>query len=372
VNKFYGGIKLSKSETFAGRLRKLWLVFLISAFLGACSGFPFASQKPVLAKELVLYNWADYMPQTVLNTFEKEYGVKIVYLTYDSAEEAASNISVGKISYDIAVVDNDNLSELIANHLLAEIDFHQVPNFKNVSANFRDWASDPGNLHSVPYNYGTTGLLVRRDLIKKPILHWSDLWDPQYAGKIAIRAQPTELISAALLSLGYPLNSENPTQLQSARDHLMALKKQVRFVNTDTESALQPLLDGEVDILMGWNGDARMARDRNPAIEYVLPEEGTMLWVDSFVISLKSSKQYTAQVFINFLLRPEIGAEIVEAYFYCTTNDAVRSLLPVDIVNDPLVYPPTQFLMKNNFYQPHSPEGTRLYNDVWDQVMGNH
>ena len=97
MNKFSIGIQFSKSETFARRLRNLWLLFLISALLGACSGFPFAPQKPVLAKELVLYNWADYMPQTVLDAFEKEYGVKIVYMTYDSAEEAASNRAKGRM-----------------------------------------------------------------------------------------------------------------------------------------------------------------------------------------------------------------------------------------------------------------------------------
>jgi spermidine/putrescine transport system substrate-binding protein len=359
-------------NAFYGRMCKLVLFFLIPAILVACTGFPIAPLPPVLSKELVFYNWADYIPQKVLDAFEKEYGVKIVTITYDSAEEAASNISAGKISYDVAVVDNDDLVGLNAQQLLAEINFQQVPNFKNVSPNFRDWAFDPGNLHSIPYNYGTTGLLVRSDLIKTPVQHWSDLWDEQYAGKIALRAQPTELISVALRSLGFPQNSEDPSQLQAARDHLLVLKDRVRFVDTETEAALQPLLAGDVTIMLGWNGDARLAHDRNPAIEYVIPEEGTMLWGDSFVISAKSSNQSAAQVFINFILRPEIGAEIVNAYYNSTTNDAVRSLLPADIANDPLVYPPTKFLLKNNFYQPHSPAGTRLYNDVWDQVMGDH
>jgi spermidine/putrescine transport system substrate-binding protein len=353
--------------------RKLWILFLLFVFLGACSGcMPAGSPNSVLAKELVLYNWTDYMPKTVLDEFEKEYGVKIKYLTYDAAEEAASRISNGQINFDVAVVDNDNLKNLITQNLLAKINLQQVPNFKNISANFRDWSADPGNLHSIPFNFGTTGLLVRSDLAATPVRHWSDLWDEQYAGKIAVRAQSTELISVALRSLGYPLNSEDPAQLQAALERLLSLKSRVRFVDTDTESAIKPLLDGEVVILLGWNGDAWLARDRNSAIDYVIPEDGTMLWGDSFVISAVSPNQSTAQVFINFLLRPEIGAEIVGAYHYATTNEAVRSLLPFDLANDPLIYPSNQFLLKNNFYCPLSPAGARLYQDIWAQMMGNH
>ena len=354
------------------RYQYWWIAFLISTLLAACSGSGSGSTKPLLDKELVLYNWVDYMPQGVLDGFEKEFGVKVVYLTYNSAEEAASNITAGKVAFDIAVVDNDNLGGLIAKNLLSEINLQQVPNFKNVSENFRDWAFDPGNLHSIPYNFGTTGLLVRSDLLKTPVLHWSDLWDPQYAGKIAVRAQPTELISVALRSLDYPLNTEDPHQLEAAQDRLLTLKGRARFVDIEAENAIKPLLDGDVWILLGWNGDARMARDRNPAIEYVIPEEGTMLWGDSFVISAQSTRQYTAQAFLNYILRPDVGAEIVKTYYYATTNDGARNLLPADIVNDPLVFPPRSILIKNNFYQPHSPAGTKLYDEVWNQVMGNH
>jgi spermidine/putrescine transport system substrate-binding protein len=329
------------------------------------------STPPVLARELVLYTWADYMPQAVLDTFEKEYSVKVIYRTYDSMEEGATSIMSGTVAYDVAVVENDLVTELAQNNLLADIDFHIVSNIKNTSPNFRDPAADPHNEHSVPYNFGTTGLLVRSDLIKTPVRHWADLWDEQYAGKTAVRPQPTELISVGLLSLGYPLNSEDPAQLQAVQDRLRILKKTTRFVEVGTEDAIQPLLDGQVLILLGWSGDASIARERNSAIQYVIPEEGTMLWGDSFVISAKSSNQYTAEVFLNFLLRPTIGAEIVQAYRYPTTNDAVRALLPASLANDPLVYPPSRLLTKDSFYKPLSPAGLKRYDETWKLAMGS-
>jgi spermidine/putrescine transport system substrate-binding protein len=162
-----------------------------------------------LAKELVLYDWPDDIPQSVLDDFTAEYGVQVIYLTYDSMEEAMENIQAGNL-YDVAVIENDFLPSLLADNLLAEIDYQNVPNFKNISANFRDLAHDPGNQHSIPYSWGTTGLLVRSDLVEHPVSQWADLWKPGYPGKLAVRAEPLELVGVTLKSLGYSLNSEDP------------------------------------------------------------------------------------------------------------------------------------------------------------------
>ncbi len=350
-------------------LPKFGLLCPVLLLLAGC--LPAAPQptRPALASTLVLYNWIDYMPQSVLDAFEHEYGVKVIYKTFESAEEETRKILSAEVSFDVAVVDFDNLVELNTHHLLAPLDFHTLPNFKNVSQNFRDWQFDPGNAHSVPYNYGTTGLLVRTDLVSAIPRRWSDLWGDQYAGKIAIRAQPTEMISVALRSLGYPLNSRDPAQLQAAANRLQILKNNARIVGSDPQPSIQPLLDGEVTVMIGWNGDARTARDENPAIEYVLPAEGTMVWGDCFVISAKSQAVYTAELFLNFILRPEIGAEIVKAYFYPTTNAAVSSLLPTELSRDPLIYPSMQILSPENFYQPQDQATKKLYQDVWDQIF---
>jgi spermidine/putrescine transport system substrate-binding protein len=254
------------------------LATLVLGLLAACAGPtpPPTATPPPLAKELVLYNWVEYMPQSVLDAFMAEYGVKITYLTYDSQEEAVEKIKAGLV-YDVAVIENDLLQSLIKEGLLAEIDYRQAPNFRNVMADFRDLTFDPGNRHSVPYSWGTTGLLVRSDLIESPVTHWADLWKPRYAGKIAVRTQPTELISIALKSLGYPLNSENPQELEAALQRLIDLKSSVVFVDVEVEKAIAPLVSGEVVIMAGWPGDALYARGQNDAIRYVLPEEGSML-----------------------------------------------------------------------------------------------
>jgi spermidine/putrescine transport system substrate-binding protein len=356
-------------ERATGRLGVLSaLLILVAIVLAACDSANPPPAPPSLAKELVLYNWVDYMPQAVLDAFTAEYGVKVIYQTYDSMEETVASIQAGK-SYDVAVVENDHLPSLVADGLLAEIDYRNVPNFKNISASFRDLIFDPGNEHSVPYNWGTNGLLVRTDLVEDPVTRWADLWNPQYAGKIATRAVPKELISIALKSLGYSGNSEDPTHWQAAQERLLALKPSLIFVEVEADKAVSKLSSGEAVILNGWSGDAPTAMSQNPAIHYVLPEEGAFLWGDSFVISANSPNQYTAEVFLNYLLRPEISAQIVNKYFYATANEAALPFIQPEIRNNPLIFLSKEDMGKAEWFLPSSAERERRSADIWKQFM---
>jgi len=252
-----------------------------------------------IADELIFYNWADYMPQSVLDAFTAEYGVKVIYLPYESVEDAAAQLRSGG-EYDVVVLEYDLIPPLAADGLLTEINYQNVPNFKNISPNFRDLAFDPGNVHSIPYSYGTTGLVTRSDLVETPVTRWADLWEPRHAGKIAARALPGELIGVALKSLGYSLGSEDPQQLEEALQRLFDLKPII--VDDETEKAIPVLLSGKAVIMIGWAGDAQLAKEENDAITYVLPEEGTLLWGDAFVIPEASPNKRTAELFLNFLL----------------------------------------------------------------------
>jgi spermidine/putrescine transport system substrate-binding protein len=323
---------------------------------------------PALAKELVFYDWVEDMPQSVLDEFTKEYGVKVTYVTFESQEEAVENIQKGKIC-DVAVLENPFIPELIEAKRLAEINFDYAPNFKNISANFRDLAIDPGNRYTVPYHYGTTGLLVRTDLIGNAVTSWSDLWDPRFAGKVALRLQERELIGITLLSLGYELNSEKPAEVNAAVDRLIALKKSVHWVEVDTPKAVAKLLSGEAVILLGWPLDYQAAHGANPAVSYILPKEGTALWSDNYVIPASSSNAYTAATFINFLLRPEISARIVNEKNYPTANDAAIPLVRSEVRNDPVIFPSAQELRQAHFFLPVRIAEESVYKQAWDRFL---
>jgi spermidine/putrescine transport system substrate-binding protein len=282
------------------------------------------------------------MPQPVLDAFTAEYGVKVKCMYFDSQEEAVENIREGKVVYDVAVIEDDYLPSLVKDNLLAELDFSHIPNFTNITPNFRDLAFDPGNKHSIPYNWGTTGLLVRGDLVERPVTSWSDLWDSHYTAKIVIRDQPIEMVSVALKSLGFPLNSEDPTELEKALERLLDLKPNMLIVGVEVEQAVAPLLSGEAVIMVGWPSDAIYAKSQNDAIVYVLPKEGSMLWGDSFVISASSPKKATAELLLNFILRPEISAQIVNAYYNANVNELARPYVDPEIAENPIIYPPME------------------------------
>lgn len=348
------------------------LLLSIAGLLTACDKVkvvaPAKSMPPSLAQELILYNWVDDMPQTVLDAFTKEYGVKVNYLTFESQEEALEQLRNGKIA-DVTVMENDFIPILVTESRLRPIDFRNVLNFKNISANFRDLAVDPGNRYTVPYYYGISGLIVRTDLVTKAVTRWADLWDPRYAGKIGVRAQPIELINIALVSLGYPLGSENPQYLEAALNRLLALKKQAVFVEVEARLAITRLIRGELMILYGWAGDYRLAHAANPAIAYVFPEEGNILWSENFVIPATSPNPYTAEVFINFLLRPEISAQLVNEKSYASANEAARPFVKPEILHNPVIFPAVEVLRRAQFYPPLSPAGRQRYDEIWKRFL---
>lgn len=332
----------------------------------ACAPAEVTMNEPVLAESLIFYNWADYMPQSVLDAFTAEYGVKVTYLTFESQEEAAARLRAGQ-RYDVVILDHDLILPLVADGLLAEINYQKISNFKNISPSFRDLAFDPGNKHSIPYGYGTTGLVVRNDLVKVPITRWADLWDPRFTGKIAVRALPAEFIGVALKSLGYPLNSEDPQQLETALQHMLDLKP--IMVDDETDKAIPTLLSGEAVIMVGWGYDALKARQENAAVTYVLPEEGTLLWGDNFVIPVNSTRKNTAELFINFLLRPEISAQIVNENHYANAAEAAYPFINPEILHNPIIFPPAEVFRKADWYRPLSPAGEQLYAEIWERFL---
>ena len=351
-------------------LQLLLTAFLVVPLLNGCSEDSQAPQpgQPKLAKELIFYDWAEDMPQSVLDAFTAEYGVKVTYLTYESSREAAANIRAGR-EYDVMVIDHPYVPELAAAGLLAEIDHRKVPNLEHLSANFRDLVFDPGNRYSVTFNWGLTGLLVRTDLVDLPVSRWADLWDQRHAGRVLLWNLERSLIGIALKSLGFSINSENKDELEMALDRLLVLKAQNRVIGYTPATALAALASGEAAITYGWAGDVLRLREAKVPVRYVLPEEGSIQWGDNFVIPAASSRKYTAEVFINFLFRPEISARIVNEQHYATANQAALPLISPEIANDPVVFPATAEMARSEIHLPLSPEGAALHERIWQRFL---
>lgn len=336
----------------------------------ACAPSTPAPPASELSRELVFYDWESDIPLPVLDAFYEEFGVKVTYLTYETQEEAYTNMKAGAV-YDVVVFDNVNIPQLISEGLLAEIDYTNVPNFQNIAPNFKNLSYDPQNKHSVPFNWGTTGLLVRTDLAAEPVTRWADLLTLAARGKIAIRDDLRDQLGSALKALGYSANTENPAELEEALQHLLTIRQNVVFVDGYAESVIPLLTSGEAVALIGWADDAIQGRDATPNLEYILPEEGPLLWGDNFVIPANSPRKETAELFLNFLLRPEISAWITNENYYATPNEAARAFIEPEILNDPVIFP-TKVQMRNaEVLLPLSPQGEELYNETWERFKAS-
>lgn len=369
-------MKFGLSRLFT-RLRLILLQFLIASLiipLTACATAtptPEPTPTPVpLAEELVFYNWEEDMPQSVLDAFTAEYGVKVKYLVYESQEEAISNMQAGE-TYDVVVMESRYIPLLAQEGLLARLDPQNLANLRNISANFRELAYDPNNNYSIPYNWGTTGLVVRSDLAEEPVTRWADMWDPRYAGRVGLwMGQPREVISLTLKSLGYSANTENPEALEAALQRLTELKPNVFAIedfNLATSADL--MASGRAVIAMGYAYDVVAGSEQNYAIEYILPDEGALLWNDTFVIPVNSPNKYTAELFLNFLMRPEINASIANQNGYATPNEAAYPFIEPDILNNPLIFPSNEDLVNAELILPLSPAGQQLYDEIWERFI---
>lgn len=365
-----------ESSRFFPRLRRILLRFLVLSLIFlpvACNAASLPKPTPtpiLLAEELVFYDWEEDMPQSVLDAFTAEYGVKVKYLVYESQEDAISNMKAGEV-YDVVVMESRYIPMLAREGLLARLNLQNLPNLKNISANFRELAYDPANDYSIPYNWGTTGLVVRSDLVDEPVTRWADLWDPRYAGRVGLwLGVPREVISLTLKSLGYSANTEKPEELELALERLMELKPNVIVLEDyDLETSAQVMADGRAVIAMGYAYDALSGSELNPAIEYILPDEGALLWNDTFVIPVNSPNKYTAELFLNFLMRPEITAAITNHNGYATPNEAAYPFIELEILNNPMVFPRMEDLVNAELILPLTPDGQQLYDEIWERFI---
>lgn len=346
------------------------VIFQFACHAAAPTGVSASTPIP-LAKELIFYDWDGDMPQSVLDAFESEYNVRVTYLAYESQEEAIENLGDGLV-YDVIVMESRFIPSLVDQGLLASLDRQNIPNLKNISANFRELAYDPDNSYSVPYNWGTTGLVVRSDLVAAPISSWNSLWDPQYAGRVGIwKGQPRETIGLTLKALGYSANSENQVELEEALEYLMQLKSHALIIEDyNSYTSAYMLVEGQAVMTVGFAYDVLEGSRLNGSITYVLPQEGALLWGDNFIVPSNSQDQYTAELFIDFLMRPEINAEIANQNLYATPNEAAFPYIQPELLNNPVIFPSAESLRNSEVILPLSGRGQEIYDDVWDRLWG--
>ncbi len=322
------------------------------------------------AKEIVFFNWSEYIDPEVYDLFEQETGIKVIEDNFSSNEELLAKLKGGVTGYAVIVPSDYMVNIMIQEGLLAELNHDNIPNLKNLAEEWRNVPFDPGNKYCVPYQWGTTGIGYLSDQIDEP-QSWAVLFDPNpdapWYGRATMLDDARESFAAALIYLGYDPNTTDEAQLQEARDLLIKAKAGLSGYDSDTYEDL--LASGENLLAHGWSGDFLVAQEDNENIAYTIPQEGGVIWVDNLCIPMSASpeEKLAGEMFINFILRPDIGAKISEYNYYASPNAEAEKLLPEDFLNDPTVYPPQEVRAKLHFLKPVG-EAEALYQRLWDEV----
>ncbi|GAA0122564.1 MAG: extracellular solute-binding protein [Clostridium argentinense] len=317
---------------------------------------------------LNLFNWSEFLPQSVVEQFEKEYNVKVNYATFSSNEEMLAKLMGGNIPYDLVVTSDYAIEIMIKQNLIQEIDKASVPNLANIDKNVLDLEFDPNNKYSLPYMWGGNYIVVDRSKISKEITSFDGLWDSDFKNSMVILDDPRVIVGMALQKNGYSINTTNPEELKKAKEDLIKLMPNVKAF--DSESPKTLLINGEASIGYVWGTEAYLAKLENPNLETVLTKEGVVPQYDNFVIPAKAKNKKLAEEFINFIYRPEISAQVSEEFPYANPNKAAYPLIDPGKLNDIAVYPPREAVEGNELIKDVG-EATKLYDDIWTEVKNS-
>lgn len=318
---------------------------------------------------VVVYNWGEYLDPQVLDLFEKETGIEVIYEEFETNEIMYPKVNSGAIAYDVVCPSDYMIQRMIENELLQEIDFDNIPNSVNIGDTY--WRSseefDPGNRYSVPYCWGTVGILYNKTMVEEPIDSWSVLWDEKYTDNILMQDSVRDAFAVALKYLGYSLNSTDLDELTQAQKLLLEQKPLVQAYVVD--QVRDKMIGNEAAIGVIYSGEAIYTQRENPDLEYVIPKEGSNIWIDSWVIPKNAEHKENAEKFINFLCRPDIALMNFDYITYSTPNTAARELIEdPDIRNSTIAFPTDEMLVNCETYQYLGVEDDQIYNELWNQV----
>ncbi|MEO7775309.1 MAG: polyamine ABC transporter substrate-binding protein [Steroidobacteraceae bacterium] len=347
-----------------------------AASAAASSAVPMDSEKV-----LNVYNWSDYIAPEVVPAFEKEYGIKVNYDVFDSNEVLETKLLAGRTGYDIVVPSASFMERQIKAQVFQKLDKAKLTNLGNMDPEIlqRVALHDPNNEHSVNLFWGTSGVGYNVDKIKErmpdaPLDSFAMFYDPAVVSKfkdcgVTVLDAPSEVVGTVLLYLGKDPNSEKPEDLAAAEKVLLALRPNLRFVNSS--KYIEDLANGEVCLALGWVGDVFQSRDRaNEAgkgikIDYKIPKEGAIMFFDMLAVPADAPHPINAHLFINYLMRPEIAAKNSAFVHYANSNKASYALLPPEVKDDPSIYPSAEIMTKLKPDLAESAGFTRLLTRAW-------
>ena len=357
-----------RSRALAFAFKRVIPALLVLAVTAGGIYYSFQGQKRSKQK-VIVYNWGEYLDPEVITMFEEETGIDVIYEEFETNEIMYPKVQSGAIAYDFVGPSDYIIQKMLDNGLLAEINFDNVPNLKNIGQRYMDKSRefDPENKYSVPYCWGTVGILYNKTMVDEPIDSWSILWDDKYRDNILIQDSVRDTFGVTLKYLGYSLNSTDLDELTEAMNLLIVQKPLVQAYVID--QVRDKMIGNEAAIGVIYSGEAIYTQNENPDLEYVIPKEGSNIWIDSWVIPKNAEHKENAEAFINFLCRPDIALMNFDYITYSTPNTAARELIEdEDIRNSKIAFPDDSELEHCETFHYLGDEADAVYMDLWNKV----
>lgn len=323
--------------------------------------------------EVYVYNWGEYIDPDTITMFEEETGIKVIYDEYETNETMYPKVQAGASNYDVICPSDYMIQKMIDNDMLQELNFDNMPNAKaNIGAQYYEQAAafDPENQYCIPYCWGTVGILYNKTMVSEPITSWSVLWDELYADNILMQDSVRDAFMVALKLKGYSMNTLNEAELQEAKNALIEQKPLVQAYVVD--QVRDKMIGGEAAIGVIYSGEAIYTQRENEDLEYVVPDEGTNVWIDGWVIPKNAENVSNAEKFIDFMCRADIALMNFEYITYSTPNTAAQELIEdEDIKNSKIAFPDLSQYNNLETFSYLGEDGDELYNSLWKEVMSN-
>lgn len=340
----------------------------ITIMAGGASGGMWVLAKQSKGEKQVLnvFNWSEYLPQSVIDKFEQTYNIKVNYSTFSSNEEMLAKIMAGGSQYDLTVASDYMVEIMKKQNLLEELNKENLWNLKNMGNEFMDQSYDKGNKYSIPYMW--TAGIIAVDSTKVPegtITSYADLWKPELKGAITLLDDERIIIGMALKKLGYSMNEVDKNALYQAKEELKKLQANVKAYDSDSPKTM--LINGEAKVIFAWGAEGSLAKREKNGVKMVIPKEGLFLQQDNFVIPKDAKNIRAAELFINFIMEPEISAEISKEFPYGNPNKAAYTYIGEEILKDEAIYPPETDI-KNGEHLKDIGDSIKLYDDIWSEV----
>ncbi len=335
-----------------------------AAVLGGCG-----SSNTDAGNTLYVYNWGEYLDPDTVTQFEEETGIHVVYDEFETNEVMFPKIDANPSQYDVICPSDYMIAKMAEKGLLAPLDFEKMPNAKaNIGEDYwkQSEAFDPGNVYSVPYCWGTVGILYNTKTMDHVPDSWNDIWDPKYTDEVLMQDSVRDLFGVALKRLGYSLNTSNEQELQEAKQSLIEQKPIVQAYVVD--EVRDKMVGGEAKMGVIFSGEAEYTRELNPDMAYVIPKEGTNVWIDSWVITKESKHKEAAEKWIDFMCRADIALKNFEYIYYSTPNVAAQELMDEETRNNEVLFPDLSQYQNLEAYNYLGEETEARYFELWKEV----